>query len=672
MSKEMKRMSRHVPAVVTLFVAGLFWLIPTIGEAAEEMTSERARKNDTASTTQLEVPDIVITGTSTPHTEKDSPVEIERITGTMLEQAGATNIRQVLQDVPAIEARRAPGGFPTFQIQGLPSIHTLFLRNGQELIGAAEGAIFSRDLLASPEIESIEIVKGGGTVQYGSDAIGGVINLRTRKATQPVGALLMGQYGRFNTATTFAAPEFRVGKFGGYVAAGVSGSDGFDLNQATARTDGDPDFSTKSASGHFDYQLSNDATVSLYTHYSNDDRKTKQNRTGAIPSIREIKATNQRTQTVLRLDWSPDAISTFTLWGHHQVFQSDSRTFRLDTGARTALFRRTQELWEPQFQYTRQIDRFNRLTIGGEHDLRRGRGQSLKGGSAELTESAGWVQDEIAVLPWLDVLLGGRYTTNNKYGGFFSPQTTLLLKPGNFRGRFTFTRGFRSPSLDETAFNFVEPGGVGVIGNPSLEPEKSTSFTANLEYYFERAKLGTSVFRHDVEDLIEFLPRCTAAEAASLAVPSSLCFKASNITEARSQGFELEAGVKLFDWLYADTGYMYLDVRDQTTDALLFQRSPHTWKTSIRMEYAGWDFTTRMRYVSSFGFADLNRNSKIEPHEKAPGNTQIDVRIARVLKQGVEMYGGVENLTEARMNVSSGVSPLPGARLWFVGLRMTL
>lgn len=672
MSKEMKRMSRHAPAVVTLFAAGLFWLIPTIGEAAEEMKSERARKNDMASTTRLEVPDIVITGTSTPHTEKDSPVEIERITGTMLEQAGATNIRQVLQDVPAIEARRAPGGFPTFQIQGLPSIHTLFLRNGQELIGAAEGAIFSRDLLASPEIESIEIVKGGGTVQYGSDAIGGVINLRTRKATQPVGALLMGQYGRFNTATTFAAPEFRAGKFGGYVAAGVSGSDGFDLNTRTARTDGDPDFSTKSASGHFDYQLSNDATVSLYTHYSNDDRKTKQNRTGAIPSIREIKATNQRTQTVLRLDWSPDAVSTFSLWGHHQVFQSDSRTFRLDTGARTALFRRTQELWEPQFQYTRQIDRFNRLTIGGEHDLRRGRGQSLKGGSAELTESAGWVQDEIAVLPWLDVLLGGRYTTNNKYGGFFSPQTTLLLKPGNFRGRFTFTRGFRSPSLDETAFNFVEPGGVGVIGNPSLEPEKSTSFTANLEYYFERAKLGTSVFRHDVEDLIEFLPRCTAAEAASLAVPSSLCFKASNITEARSQGFELEAGVKLFDWLYADTGYMYLDVRDQTTDALLFQRSPHTWKTRIRMEYAGWDLTTRMRYVSSFGFADLNRNSKIEPNEKAPGNTHIDVRIARVLKQGVEMYGGVENLTEARMNVSSGVSPLPGVRLWFVGLRMAL
>jgi outer membrane receptor protein involved in Fe transport len=283
-----------------------------------------------------------------------------------------------------------------------------------------------------------------------------------------------------------------------------------------------------------------------------------------------------------------------------------------------------------------------------------------------------WAQDEIAVLPWLDILLGGRYTSNSEFGDFFSPQTTLLLKPGNFRGRFTYTRGFRSPILDEVAFNFVEPGGVGVVGNPDLEPEKSTSFTTNAEYYWERAKLGASVFRHDVSNLIEFLPRCTAAEAASLSVPSSLCFKAANITEARSQGFELEAGVKPLEWLSLESGYMYLDARDQTTDAFLFRRSPHAWKTRIRMEYAGWDLTTRMRYFSSFGFTDLNRNNRIDPHEKAPANLQLDVRLARVLKQGIELYGGVENLTAARMNVSAGLLPPPGVRLWFVGLRMAL
>lgn len=209
---------------------------PTVLPAPSPTPSSEAKSNG------LRIDDIVITGTWTPHAQKDSPVEIERITGKMLEQAGATNVRQVLQDIPAIESRRSGGGFQNFQIQGLSSIHTLFLVNGQELIGTIEGATFTRDLLASPEIESIEIVKGGASVQYGSDAIGGVINIRTRKGTKPASALLFGQYGRFNTVTTFAAPEFRTadGKFGGYLSSGVSGSDGFDLVQSDARTDGDP------------------------------------------------------------------------------------------------------------------------------------------------------------------------------------------------------------------------------------------------------------------------------------------------------------------------------------------------------------------------------------------------------------------------------------------------
>lgn len=268
---------RLCAVLVTAIAASALWLGSGVGWAAEENASadrpEPAQERSLAEPTPYEkavrVREVVVTGTWTPHDQKDSPVEIERITGTMLEQAGATNVRQVLQDVPAIEFRRSPGGFQTFQIQGLSSIHTLFLVNGQELIGSIEGATFTRDLLASPELESIEIVKGGAAVQYGSDAIGGVINIRTRKGTKPVGATLFGQYGRFNTVTSFAAPEFRSadGKFGGYLSAGVSQSEGFDLVQSDARTDGDPQFSTKSVSGNFDYKLSNRVTLSLYTHY---------------------------------------------------------------------------------------------------------------------------------------------------------------------------------------------------------------------------------------------------------------------------------------------------------------------------------------------------------------------------------------------------------------------
>lgn len=677
---------RLFSVLVVLIAAGTLGLGSGVGWAAEEKetevkqepTQESPPAEPMPSEKLIRVADTVITGTWTPHAQKDSPVEIERITSKMLEQAGATNVRQVLQDVPAIESRRAPGGFQTFQIQGLSAIHTLFLINGQELIGTAEGATVSADLLASPEIESIEIVKGAAAVQYGSDAIAGVINIRTRKATKPAGALLFGQYGKFNTVTTFAAPEFRSadGKFGGYIAAGISKSDGFDLNTLTAQTDGDTQFSTKNVSGYLDYKLSNHVTLSWYSRFADNERRGKSNSVGAGAAAtgnREIQGDTERTQNILRMDWQPDALSTFTLWGHHQVFQSKSQTFRLSDNVRTAGTNFNQQLWEPQFQYTRQIGSQQLLTFGGEHDIRTFRGERQRGGKGELTESAGWIQDEISVLPWMDILLGGRYTSNTDAGGFFSPQTTLLLKPGNFRGRFNYTRGFRSPDLGELNAFFVEPGGFGVVGNPNLQPEKSTSYTANVEYYFERAKLGASAFRHDVSNLIQAVAgTCTAGDATALGLPAANCAARSNVASVRSQGFEVEAGAKPWEWLYMETGYMYLDSRDQNTGSFLFTRSPHAWKTRVRVEYDGWDLTTRVRYFSSFGFSDLNRNGRIEPNEKAPSNVQMDVRLARTLTNGVELYGGVENLTQSRINVRSGSVPLEGPRLWFVGMRMTL
>lgn len=657
--------------------------VPAIASPEEDSAQQEGSAQPKSSTTptlpnnRLRIDDIVITGTWTPHAQKDSPVEIERITGKMLEQAGATNVREVLQDVPAIEFRRTGGRFQQFQIQGLQSNHTLILVNGQELIGSTEGGTFTEDLLASPEIESIEVVKGAGSVQYGSEAIGGVINIRTRRATKPLAATAFGQYGRFNTVTTFAAPEFRTadGKFGAYISAGGSKSDGVDYIPSTPVTNGIPNFATKNVSGHFDYALSNSSKLSLYTHYTDNDRVSRGGAT-ATSTRSETTSNNERAQTVLRWDWNPDAVSTFSLWGHYQTFQNDSRTNTLGTGVQTRLSMFTQELWEPQFQYTRQIGQQHLLTLGGEHDIRKITGLNFTSSTAlkSLTESAGWLQDEISVLPWMDVVLGSRYTTNSEAGGFWSPQTTLLLKPGNFRGRFTYTRGFRSPGLSELGASFVEGGFFGIVGNPNLAPEKSTNYTANVEYYFERAKIGASFFRHDVNNLVQFIVgTCSAAEATNLGVAPNFCQKPFNTASTRSQGFELEGGIRPLDWLYLETGYMYLDARDETTGDYLFGRSRHAWKTRVNVEYEEWTLTTRLRYFSSFGFADANSNGRIDrnPNEVAPSNVQLDMRLAKTLKSGIDLYVGADNVTESLVQVG-GVAPPSGAALYYMGMRMAM
>ena len=249
----------------------------------------------------------------------------------------------------------------------------------------------------------------------------------------------------------------------------------------------------------------------------------------------------------------------------------------------------------------------------------------------------------------------------------------MLVKQGNFRGRFSYTRGFRSPSLQEIGSNFVVPPGFGNVGNPNLKPEKSTSYTANVEYYFAKAKIGAGLFHHEVSDLITTIAgSCSFTEAAALGVPQSLCFKAANIGNIRSQGFELNASVAPFAWLLVETGYMYLDSKNLDLNSALPQKSTHAWKTQIYVQYAGWDFTARIRYYSSFGVADFNDNNIVSPSLTAPSNTQIDVRLARIFKNGLELYAGAENITGSRMLTRSFLVPAMGEQLWFVGVRIAL
>lgn len=612
----------------------------------------------------------VITGTWTLHPLKDSPVQVDIITSRMLEQAGASHIRQSLQDVPAIQIRSFASGFDSIQIQGVPDLQTLFMVNGQELIGAVGGQAFTRDFLATPAWGSLEIVKGGTSVQYGSDAISGVVNLRTKPGVESLGTSLFGQYGRHRSLTVFGAPEFSVGDLSGFFSFGANTSDGFDLTP-NARTDGSPEFATAMATGQLGYRINDRLTLSLFSLYTDDDRMSQQNPTISIPSNRESLTENRRSQTVFRVDWNPDAASTLTFWAHYQNFFDGSKTRRKDTDRTLRTTSRTEELWEPQFQYTRSIGPGHLVTVGGEYDFRRAKGASQKGGKASVQEGAVWGQDEITLLPWFHILLGGRYTTNTDSGGFFSPQVALLAKPGDWRGRFSYSRGFRSPNLGESDFFFVEAGGFGVVGNPNLKPVKSHSFLFNVERYFTPGHVGITFFRHDIDNIIDFGTPCTPQEIASLGSPF-FCLKAENTRDIRSQGLELTGTITPWPWLFFTAGYMYVDAADRKDDAPLFAVSPHSFKTRIRLNWADWDMTLRLRYFSSYGLSDFNGNRQLDVTEKAPSNTQLDLRLAHFLKPNFEIYGGVENVTSARLNVRSVIIPPEKDPFWFFGMRLHL
>jgi outer membrane receptor for ferrienterochelin and colicins len=137
--------------------------------------------------------EIVVTGTRTETTRKESVVATQVIDRTDIETSGASTVADLLESQPGVSLQRTFAG-TSIQLQGMNPEHTLILVDGQRIAGRKNGAI---DMSRYPVdwIERIEIVKGPSSALYGSEAMGGVINIITRKADKPFSVDAWGSYG---------------------------------------------------------------------------------------------------------------------------------------------------------------------------------------------------------------------------------------------------------------------------------------------------------------------------------------------------------------------------------------------------------------------------------------------------------------------------------------------
>lgn len=153
--------------------------------------------------------EIVVTGSRTETSRKDSVVSTQVIGRTDIENSGASTVADLLDAQPGVTLERSFAG-TSVRLQGLSPEHTLVLVDGQRVIGRKNGAI---DMNRYPIewIERIEIVKGPSSVLYGSDALGGVINIITRRADGPFSADAYASYGTLDEIDASASTASRPG-----------------------------------------------------------------------------------------------------------------------------------------------------------------------------------------------------------------------------------------------------------------------------------------------------------------------------------------------------------------------------------------------------------------------------------------------------------------------------
>ncbi|MEM6927584.1 MAG: TonB-dependent receptor [Myxococcota bacterium] len=596
--------------------------------------------------------EIVVTGTRTPHRQGEAPVAVEVIDREAIEQSGSQDVAELLEQHPGIDVTRGFLGAGV-RLRGLEADHTLILVDGQRVVGRKDGT-YDLSRLPVDAIERIEIVKGASSALYGSDALGGVINIVTRRTADAVEANASVRGGAPLASDATAGFGVRGDAVSLRVDAGWHGNRAWDADPTNVATTGNG-ARQGDAAARLDWQASDNVALWLRGSYSAVDASGID--LGLGNAVLDRRNLTEDALATMGLDLFP---SKSTRWNTTVGVSSFRDQFVSDQRQSDALdtYEETREtLGQLTSQLTQVFDRHT-LAVGFEGFLSAISAPDRLDRDGDRLRGAVFLQDEwtVSTRRRLVVVPGLRGDVDSWFGEALAPSLGLRFDPTKqVVLRASGGRGWRAPSFRELLLRFDNPGvGYRVEGNPDLRPEQSWSITAGLEWNpTQDLAFTVQAHRDRLTDLIQI---GTLAQT-----PGLTQFGYINVSEALSQGVEATAAVApTGGWWSVDASVTVLDARDLTAEQSLQGRAPWRSTAAVRLGRAsrGPSLTTRGVLVGPRPF----------PGQVAPPYALLDARAQHRPSDAFGVFAGVENLLDTG---DAEFLPTP-PRLLYAGLDMRL
>ena len=556
----------------------------------------------------------------------DVPVPTEVVSAEEIRRSGASDVAAVLVERTGIQPQ---GGHPSgsgLMIQGLGSERVLVLVDGQPFIGRLSGQI---DLSRIPAaaVERIEVVKGPQSTLYGSEAMGGVVNVITRPAGERGerawrGEVVMGSADRL---------DFGAGARGAFGRLGYVAEVG---RREIAVTPGMADTSGARA----------DRWDGLATLRWSGER-------GHVEASALVLDERQRWRNGQLYDFADNRQWSLRLGASHRAgahrfapilyvteFRHLARRSTMPEPAAGTGEEEVQREVEAELAYTLQAGA-HVLDAGVEAKRRAIRSARVVGGSRTLHTVEPFIQATLAAGPF-SVVPGARLSWSEEWGTHWTPRLAALWRATpSLAVRASFGTGYRAPDFKELYMQFlnISPGvAYAVRGNPELQPETSTNVTGSVEWTGARLYLRAQAFHNRFRDFIE-----TRAVGDSAGVT---LFTYGNIDDGRTRGIELEAGAT-WHGLRGEAGYAWLDAERTETGEPLLGRPAHSGRLSLT--YA-LPFGLRASAAGVYtGRTPMQRTESGDVLER-DGFLRVDLRVTQALPHGLEIGAGVDNVLDAR------------------------
>ncbi len=519
-----------------------------------------------------EIEEIVVTATRTKQSIKDVGSSITVISNKQIENSKSQLIHEVLEQVPGIEVTRSQGigGTTSIFMRGGSSSQTLVFIDGVEIKSATSGA-FNFGNLTTDNIERVEVLRGPQSTLYGSEAIGGVINIITKKGKGPTKIGLNSEYGSHETYKETI--NMSGGKESSDYSASVSylKTHGIDFSDGASDGKEEDGYENFTGSMRLGVNFLDNGRADTTLRVSHSDLELDDTGIDDVDKrqkTEEIFFSAKAEKAFFNDMWKPSllvSVYDLELNGTDFDFESeDAAKAASSTGSLTAgvnknlnsdSFRIPTRVWKAEHQSDVTLFDINTLTVGYEMEVQEG--ENIGGISKQtIYNHAYYLQNQIKLFDSLNLTMGLREDRHSEFGNNLTYRSSISYNLEDYGVRFhgSWGKGFRAPSINELFFpNF---------GNPELNPEESKGWDFGIEKELLEGKLvfDATYFENDFTDLIFF----TSLPDGS--------FRAINIGKAEAEGVEAALTYNPFGWLSFIGSYTHNDTTDRDDHDQLARR----------------------------------------------------------------------------------------------------
>lgn len=591
-------------------------------------------------TDTLDIPQVVVTANRTLVNRNNVPLTISVVTRQEIDRSSESALLPVLsQRVPGLFVTQkgitgfgvSTGSAGTVNIRGVGgSNKVLMLFDGQPQWAGIFGHSLPDTYVAS-DVDKVEVIRGPGSLLYGSNAMGGVVNIITRSQHEEgVSTHARVMYGSYNTQKYMVNNGVRIGRFNSFFSLNHDRTDGHRKNSEFNITNG-----FAKVGYDFNQHLSAVGDVSL-AYYDTHDPGTV-----TAPMIDHWMRIWRGTASAAlenKFAKNKGAVRFFYNWGNHKI--NDGHTEK--ESPKNFYFRSTDFNYGLQAYESFFVLPQNQFTVGVDYKNWGGHGWNdyFNDKTREeivdksVYEIAGYAIMQQDLWNQLTLNAGVRYEHNSTFGSEWVPQAGLVWRP--FAGntiKASFSKGFRSPNLRELYISYLPYSRA----NKDLKPESMLNYEVSVGQYFwgNRLHADLTLFYIDGKNMIQ-------------PVKGML----SNVGKFYNKGIEFETSVQALKDLVFTANYSYLHTNKIITAApehKLFVEGLYTWKRLT--------LTVNVQSIFDLYLNTLTDNALKENYTLL--NARVAYRIGPSDKN-ITLFVKGENLTDTKYAINEGY-PMPGA-----------